>query len=58
MRAHDRCVDHGIFIVGFLRQMLENPGPNAGLGPAAEAHGPLAGPAAFFVSANLREAAI
>ena len=38
MRAHDRCVDHGIFIVGVLRQMLENPGPNAGLGPAAEAH--------------------
>ena len=37
MRAHDCCVDHGIFIVGILRQMLKNPGPNAGFGPAAEA---------------------
>lgn len=36
MRAHDRCVDHGIFIVGVLRQMLENPSPDAGFGPTAE----------------------
>jgi hypothetical protein len=37
MCTHDRCVDHGIFIVGVSPQMIENPGRNAGFGPAAEA---------------------
>jgi len=37
MGAHDRAVDHRVFIVGIGSQMLENPLPNAGLGPSAEA---------------------
>ena len=34
MGAHDRAVDHGVFIVGVARQMLEKSSPHAGLGPS------------------------
>src|SRR3954470_7988585 len=37
MRAHEGRVDHGVFVVGGDRQVLEHPLPYAGLGPATEA---------------------
>lgn len=37
MRAHDGAVDHGVFVVGIGREMLEDPLPNAGFGPAVVA---------------------
>jgi hypothetical protein len=37
MRPHDGRVDHRVFIVGIVCQGLEDPLPNAALGPAAEA---------------------
>src|SRR4051812_49589806 len=37
MRAHEGRVDHGVFVVGVDRQVLEHPLPYAGLGPATEA---------------------
>jgi hypothetical protein len=37
MDPHDGAVDHRIFVVGIGREMLENPPPYAGFGPAAEA---------------------
>jgi len=37
MRPPDRAVDHGVFVVGVGRQVLEQPLPHASLGPAAEA---------------------
>ena len=36
MRAHDRCINHSVFIVGLLRQMFENTFPDPGPGPTAE----------------------
>ena len=37
MGAHDGAVDHRIFVVGILGQVLEDALPDAGLGPATEA---------------------
>jgi len=34
MRAHNRCIDHGVFIVRIVRQSLEQILPNAFLRPA------------------------
>jgi hypothetical protein len=37
MSAHNRTIDHGIFVVGGLGQMLKDLLPNTGFGPVAEA---------------------
>ena len=37
MGAHDGAVDHGVFVVGLTREMLEDALPHTRLGPAAEA---------------------
>src|SRR5258708_17016358 len=37
MSTHDGRIDHRVFVVGVLGQMLEDPLPNAGLGPAGKA---------------------
>ncbi len=34
MGADNRRVDHGVFVVGVFRQMLENPLPDAAFAPA------------------------
>jgi hypothetical protein len=34
--AHDGRIDHGVFVVGVLGQMLENSLPDSANGPAAE----------------------
>ena len=34
--SHDRRIDHGVFIVGIVRQDLEKTLPNAAHGPAGE----------------------
>ena len=35
--AHDGAVDHRVFVVGIGREMLEDPLPDTGFRPAAEA---------------------
>jgi hypothetical protein len=37
MGAHDGAVDHRVLIVSVPGEMLENPLPDSGFGPAAEA---------------------
>ena len=37
MGTHDGAVDHRVLIVSVLGEMLENPLPDTGLGPTAEA---------------------
>src|SRR4051812_30321638 len=37
MGTHDGAVDHRVFIVGVVGKMLENPLPDAGSSPTAEA---------------------
>jgi hypothetical protein len=36
-RTDDRAVDHRVLVVGRISQMLEDPGPDPALAPAAEA---------------------
>ena len=36
MRSHDGAVDHRVFVVGVCGEMLENPFPDAGLGPTGK----------------------
>jgi hypothetical protein len=37
MATHDGAVDHRVFVVGILGEVLENPPPDTGFCPAAEA---------------------
>ncbi len=36
MRTHELCINHGVIIVGLLRQMFENTFPDPGSKPTAE----------------------
>ncbi len=37
MATHDGAVHHRVFVVGVFGEMFENPPPDTGFGPAAEA---------------------
>src|SRR3954464_5763826 len=61
MRAHEGRVDHGVFVVGVDRQVLEHPLPYAGLGPATEAglhRDPTAEPLGHIAPGNARPIAV